>query len=108
MSRSPVADRATAQARAARQAILTIFFANGVIVTSWVAHMPLVKKRFGLSESVLELTLLAIAAGSMLSLAVASTVIARLSSHLVTRATTLTLCALLPSLLLVRSYPLLI
>jgi len=108
MSQSPVADRATAQARAARRAILTIFFANGVIVASWVAHVPLVKERFGLSESVLGLTLLAIAAGSVLSLAVAGAVIARLGSRLVTRATTLALCALLPSLLLVRSYPLLV
>lgn len=94
--------------RRARWAALVIFLINGVVIASWVAHIPLIKARFGLSDGTLGNTLLVIAVGSIASLVLTSGVIARVGSRLVNIVAVLVFCALLPLILLVPSYPLLL
>ena len=94
--------------RLARWAVLAIFFINGAVVASWVAHIPFLKAKFGLSEAMLGLTLLAGAAGSVLALVLVGGLIARFGIRFVTTFATLALCATLPLLLLAPRFPLLI
>jgi fucose permease len=97
-----------ARARAARRAVFAFFLVHGIIAASWVAHVPLIKDRFALSDAALGLTLFAIAVGSVSSLLAAGALIARFGSRRMTWATALLLCATLPSLGFVRSYPALV
>src|SRR5688572_15388451 len=83
---------------AARWAVLAIFFINGGIFASWAARIPAFQNRFNLSEGELGLTLLAISAGVVSALAIASTLIARFSSKAMTFANAI-LCALTLALL---------
>ena len=55
-------DRPTLAMRRARVAVAAVFFANGCWLGSWVPHLPDVKLWHGLSDAVLGLALLAIAA----------------------------------------------
>ncbi len=100
--------RPAADVRAARWAVLAIFFINGLVIASWVAHIPYIKAKFGLSEALLGLTLLVIAAGSVLSLTLVGGLIARFGSRQVTIVSTIAFCAVLPLLLLVPAFPLLL
>ncbi len=94
--------------RAARRAVLAIFFVNGGLVASWVTYIPSIKERFSLSEAALGLTLLAVAAGSLLSLALVGGLIARLGSRLVTMVATAACCVTLPPLVLAPAFPVLV
>ncbi len=94
--------------RRARWATLGIFLTNGVVIASWVAHIPLIKQRFALSDGALGLTLLVIAIGSIASLLTTGGVIARVGSRMVNIVAVLLFCAILPLLLFVGSFPLLL
>jgi len=52
-----------ATTRLTRWAVLAVFFINGAVVASYVAHIPYLKARFGLNDGQLGLTLLAVAGG---------------------------------------------
>ena len=94
--------------RRARWAALGIFLTNGVVIASWVAHIPLIKQRFALSDGALGLTLLVIAIGSIASLLTTGGVIARVGSRMVNIVAVLVFCAILPLLLFVGSFALLL
>ena len=49
--------------RRARWAIATVFFVNGLVIASWVPHIPAIKGRHALGDDELGLVLLAMAAG---------------------------------------------
>ena len=88
------------QVKAARLAVLTMFFLNGAIFGSWVSRIPDVQVRLGLSEGTLGLVLLGIAAGVIAALTLAGGFIARFGSRTVTIAGAVALCLLLPPLAL--------
>src|ERR1051325_3200919 len=48
----------------ARCALSTIFFLNGVVLASWVPHIPAVKARHAVTDGQLGLILLSMAVGS--------------------------------------------
>lgn len=68
----------------ARYAVLAIFFINGVGLASWFPHIPAVKERLALSESVLGLALLSMAAGALLAMPVMGWLLPRLGSRRMT------------------------
>ncbi|MBA3944408.1 MAG: MFS transporter [Herpetosiphonaceae bacterium] len=98
----------TTEVRAARRAVLAIFFINGAIIASWVAHIPLIKEKFNLTPGELGFVLLAAGAGSIVALTMIGGLVARLGSRLVTSVGAIACCASLPLLLLVPNVPLLV
>ena len=80
----------------ARRAVSAIFFVNGVVLASWVAHIPSVKARHALGDDALGLVLLCMAIGAVLALPVAAWLIARWGSRLVTSVAATACCAALP------------
>jgi len=55
----------------ARRAVSAIFFINGAVLASWVAHIPSVKAQHGIGDGGLGLVLLSMAVGSVLTLPIA-------------------------------------
>ena len=94
--------------RAARLAVLTLFFVNGTVLSSWVPHIPLVKERLGLSDGVLGLALLGVAVGAITAMPLAGMFIARRGSQRVMRVATVAFCLSLPLPVLAPSLPLLV
>jgi predicted MFS family arabinose efflux permease len=80
----PIADGKPRYAPASRLAVLAMFFVNGGIFANWAARIPEFKERFALNEGELGLTLLAISAGVICSLIVASGLISRWGSRIST------------------------
>ena len=66
-----------------RSAVSTIFFINGVVLASWVPHIPAVKAVHGLSDGQLGMVLLAMAVGAVLTLPLAGWLVGRTGSHIV-------------------------
>jgi fucose permease len=79
--------RMTGDVRVPRAAVATIFFANGAGFASWVPHIPMVQATLGLDPSGLGLTLLAMAAGSLVAIPLSGRLTARLGSRTTVRAT---------------------
>ena len=94
--------------RAARLAVLTLFFVNGTVLSSWFPYIPLVQERLGLSEGVLGLALLGTAVGAITAMPLAGIFIARLGSQHVMRVATVVFCLSLPLPVLAPSLPLLV
>src|SRR5713226_7980648 len=82
--------------RRARWAIATVFFVNGLVIASWVPHIPAIKGRHALGDGELGLVLLAMAAGSVLSLPAAGWLVGRLGSRAMTTTAGVALCLVLP------------
>ena len=80
----------------ARAAISAVFFINGAVFASWIAHIPVVKMQHAISDGGLGLVLLSTAAGSVLALPVAGWLIARWGSRVMTGAAALGFCLVLP------------
>src|SRR5271166_3775126 len=57
--------------RAARRATYAMFFADGIGFGIWAGHIPALKQKFQLSDSSLSIVLLAVAAGSIVSMPLA-------------------------------------
>src|SRR5207249_4434990 len=76
----------------ARFAISTVFFVNGVVLASWVPHVPAVKARHGLSDGGLGIVLLSMAAGAVLALPAAGWMVGRLGSRTMTAVAAVALC----------------
>jgi MFS family permease len=80
----------------ARWAVSAIFFVNGVVLASWVAHIPAVKARHGLGDDRLGLVLLSMAVGAVLALPLAAWLIARWGSRRITSIAAVGFCLALP------------
>jgi MFS family permease len=85
--------RAADADRRARWAVAFIFLANGMIIGTWAAHIPLVAARLDISHGVLGVALLAMALGALVAMPLGGAAIARLGSAAVTRAAALALFA---------------
>lgn len=94
-------------AQRGRWAIAAGFFANGLIVGSWVPQVPLLAQRFGLRESSLGLLILMLGLGAVVAMPICGWLIGRYDSRAIVRivavlcAFVLLIVALAPSLLLV-------
>jgi predicted MFS family arabinose efflux permease len=75
----PVSTRGAATSVGVR-ATYAAFIATGFAFASWASEIPQVRDRLGLSSAELGLVLLAIAAGSVISLPLAGPVVARIGS----------------------------
>lgn len=71
---------------AARNAVALTFFLNGLLFATWISRIPEARRSLGLDNGQLGLLLLAIAAGSLLSMPTSGALISRLGSTLVVRA----------------------
>jgi MFS family permease len=80
-------------ARTARVAVATIFFANGVLIANWFARIPDVKQRLALSEGRLSLALFAMAVGALLAQPTTGWLIGRVGSRTMTTVMALLFCA---------------
>jgi MFS family permease len=79
----------------ARWAVSTIFFLNGMVLASWVPHIPTVKTQHGLSDGQLGLVLLSMAIGSVCTLPVAGWLVGRFGSRRMTTMAILVFCLIL-------------
>ncbi len=92
--------------RAARRATYAMFFADGLGFGIWAGHIPAFKQRFELSDSSLSIVLLALAAGSIISMPLAGQAVRHFGSRrcIAVSVACLGLClvsiALAPSLIL--------
>ncbi|QYJ15257.1 Inner membrane protein YbjJ [Rubrobacter xylanophilus DSM 9941] len=86
--------------RAARLAVLAVFFLNGVLVASWFVRIPAVQERLGLGEGSLGVALLGSAVGALAAMPATGWLVSRLGSRPVVLGAGLCLCAalLLPAL----------
>jgi len=73
-----------------------MFFINGAVLASWVAHIPAVKAEHGIGDGGLGLVLLSMALGSVLTLPIAGWLIARRGSGVMTTAAALAFSLALP------------
>lgn len=79
-----------------RAAVSTIFFINGLVLASWVPHIPAVKARHAISDGELGIVLLSMAVGAVCALPVAGWLVGRVGSRRMTSATAIALCLALP------------
>src|SRR6266851_7611241 len=80
----------------ARRAVSTIFFINGMVLASWVPHIPAVKAQHAISDGQLGIVLLSMAVGSVLALPLAGWLIGRFGSRRMTVIAALGFCLVLP------------
>jgi MFS family permease len=80
----------------ARKAVLSIFFINGLILGSWIPHIPLVQEKLGIGEGLLGLALLCMALGAVVFMPLSGIWSARLGSRHVTTITAFAYCFALP------------
>jgi MFS family permease len=91
---------------AARHATYAVFLADGLGFGIWAGHIPVFKQRFELSDSALSIVLLAVAAGSIVSMPITGQAVRHFGSRrciavaLVCYALCLAFLALAPSLFL--------
>jgi MFS family permease len=88
-----------------RCAVSVCFFINGVVLASWVPHIPAVKARHAISDGQLGLVLLAMAVGSVFALPIAGWLINRFGSRRMTIVAALGFCLTLPVLILSPHLP---
>src|SRR5262249_56805659 len=69
----------------ARRAVSICFLLNGLVLASWLPHIPELKSRLALSDGRLGFLLLAMAVGAVAALPTAGWLIARFGSGAVTR-----------------------
>jgi MFS family permease len=67
--------------RAARRATYAVFFADGIGFGIWAGHIPAFKQKFQLSDSSLSIVLLAVAAGSIISMPLAGQAVRHFGSR---------------------------
>ena len=87
-----------------RIATLGVFFVNGAVIGTWVAHIPWIQERFDLSKSTLGLIILTMAIGVIVALPIMGQAIVRLGSVRSTRIAG-TVCALVLPLPLLAPEP---
>jgi MFS family permease len=79
-----------------RAATLALFFVNGVVLGTWVASIPAVQARLGMSATELGLVLLVAALGSLLGQQVTGQLLVRLSSRRIATAAALAFPLMVP------------
>src|SRR5689334_2985755 len=67
--------------RRARLGVMVAFLANGATFGTWATRIPEIRDNLGLSDSVLGFALLSIAAGAVLAMPIAGSLIGRFSSR---------------------------
>ncbi len=92
----------------ARIAVATLFLVNGMGFATWIPHIPFAQHKYGLDEATLGLTLLAIAAGAIITMPLTGGLIARWGSRRLCIIASIAFCLVIPSLLAFSSYPLFI
>jgi MFS family permease len=96
-SSSPGPTRAAViEARRARLAVSGVFFVNGAVLASWLAHIPAVKAQHGISDGRLGVVLLSMAVGAVLALPAAGWLIARWGGRTMTAVAAAGFCLALP------------
>jgi MFS family permease len=90
-----VSDPPAIHLKRARLSVSVIFLVHGLIVATWVSRIPAVQSSLGLSKSVLGSVLLAVAAGSMISMPITGWLAGRYGSKRMTLAGSLLFCATL-------------
>lgn len=93
--------------RAARRAVVGIFFMNGFVFASWVVRIPAVQQRLDLGEGLLGLALLGVAVGALISMPLAGALSSRFGSRHVVGVTALIFPLVLTLLALAPNLPLL-
>jgi MFS family permease len=78
--------------RSAWWSSILIFLIHGLVVSTWISRIPTVQIELGLSNSVLGLTLLGTAAGSVLAIPICGRLVDRYTSKHVTFWSTIGLC----------------
>jgi MFS family permease len=96
---------AVSRLRAARCATAWIFFANGAALGSWIPHIPDAKHALALSDGMLGLALLGMAAGSLIGLPLSGFLTARFGSGRTTTAAIFALLLATPLPILAPSLP---
>lgn len=91
--------------RAARLAVLAVFFLNGFGFASWVVRIPAVQERLALGAGLLGVALLGGAVGSLLSMPLTGWLVSRLGSRPVVGVTAVSLGVVLAPLALAPSLP---
>jgi len=76
----------------ARWAVALAFFLHGVTTGSWAPHIPLLQQKLGLPTNTLGMALFVVPLGAVASLSVASYLISRYGSSLITRVALIPLC----------------
>ena len=71
---------------------VVLFFANGLVVGTWVSRIPAVKSNLHLSNAVLGLTLLSSAAGAICTIPFTGLLISRFGSKRVTSISSVVFC----------------
>src|SRR5215216_2564336 len=86
--------------RVPRLAVLGVFFANGVVIGTWVVRIPAVQQRLGLGEGLLGGALLGAAVGALVAMPLVGALVSRFGSRRVvgTTALLLSLSLVLPAL----------
>ena len=80
----------------ARRAVLGIFAINGIILSSWIPHIPLVQEKLGIGEGLLGLALLSMALGAVSFMPLSGWWSGRFGSRQVTTITAFAYCFALP------------
>src|SRR5262245_9381263 len=86
-----------------RVATFCTFAINGAMIGTWIAHIPWLQDRLGVSKATIGVCLLCMAAGALVSMPLTGHVLDRRASAAVTRIATLAFCLLLPLPLLATS-----
>jgi hypothetical protein len=100
------AGQSPARTRLARLAIGWVFFANGAALGSWVPQIPDAKHALGLTDGLLGLALLGLAAGSLVGLPLSGVLTARFGSRKTTTAAILAMLLATPLPILAPGPPL--
>src|ERR1700754_1170894 len=79
-----------------RLATFTVFGINGAMIGTWVANIPWLQERLGVSKTTIGLALLCMAAGALVAMPLTGQVLGRRSSASVVRVAALSYCLLLP------------
>ena len=90
-----------------RWATFAVFAVNGAMVGTWVANIPWLQERLGVSKTTIGLCLLCGALGALLAMPLTGALLHRRPSGTVTRVAALTYCLLLPIPLSAPSAPVL-
>jgi hypothetical protein len=89
--------------RAARISVSFVFLIHGIGMANWLARIPSMQAKLGLSVGILGLSLLGMAAGCFLAMPLVSRLVRRFGSARATRWTSLAFCAALTLPTLARS-----
>jgi hypothetical protein len=79
-----------------RAATFATFMVNGAVVGTWIAYIPAVQARLGVSKATLGFSLLCMAVGSLIAMPLAGHIINRRPSAQVVRAAAFVACLCLP------------